>query len=262
MSSNATPGELRFATLGSGSRGNATLIEAGNVRLVVDCGFAARELEQRLAQLDVAPDSLNAVLVTHEHGDHIRGVGAVARRYGLPVWMTAGTHKADRCGSLPQLHLVNSHNGHFSIGDLGVHPFPIPHDAREPCQYSFSYRGRRLTLLTDLGVVTPHVLEHLESSDALLLECNHDRAMLADGPYPPRLQARVGGNYGHLSNCQAADLLQQIEHKRLKQLVAGHLSEQNNNPQQVEATLLDRVPELEGRLSIVSQDSVSPWFEC
>ena len=262
MFSNATSGELRFASLGSGSRGNATLIEAGDVRLVVDCGFAARELEQRLSLLNVAPDSLDAVLVTHEHGDHIRGVGALARRYGLPVWMTAGTHKADRCGILPQLHLVNSHNGRFSIGDIEVRPFPIPHDAREPCQYSFSYRGRQLTLLTDLGRVTRHVLEHLKNSDALLLECNHDRGMLTSGPYPPRLQARVGGNFGHLSNCQAADLLQQIEHKRLKRLVAAHLSEQNNSPQQVELTLLDRVPELDGRLAIVSQDSVSHWFEC
>ena len=253
---------MRFASLGSGSKGNATLIEAAGVRLLVDCGFAAKELEKRLAELDVDAESLDAILVTHEHGDHLRGVGPVARRYRLPVWMTAGTARVDRCGQLPELHLINSHADHFSIGNLQVTPFPVPHDAREPCQFSFEQGGSRFTLLTDLGQVTPHIVNQVQQCDALLLECNHDLEMLATGPYPPRLQARVRGSYGHLSNCQAVSLLQQVDHTRLTHLVAGHLSQQNNRPESVHDALLNELPELQGRLSIVQQDGVSGWFEC
>ena len=253
---------MRFASLGSGSKGNATLIEAGGTRLIVDCGFAAKELEKRLAELDVDADSLDAILVTHEHGDHLRGVGPVARRYRLPVWMTAGTAKVDRCGQLPELHLINSHVGHFSVGNLQITPFPVPHDAREPCQFSFEQGGSHFTMLTDLGQVTPHIFSQAQQSDALLLECNHDLEMLANGPYPQKLQARVRGSYGHLSNCQAAALVQQLDQRRLTHLVAAHLSQQNNRPESVRETLLQDLPELEGRLSIVEQSGVSGWFEC
>ncbi len=253
---------MRFASLGSGSKGNATLIEAGEIRVLVDCGFAAKELERRLAELAVDPATLNAILVTHEHGDHMRGVGPVARRYQLPVWMTAGTLKTDRCGQIAEINIINSHAGGFSIGELQITPFPVPHDAREPCQFSFVHEERCFTLLTDLGQVTPHVLQEVSQCDALLLECNHDLDMLANGPYPPRLQARVRGIYGHLSNCQAAALLQQIESDKLSHLVVAHLSQQNNTPERVRETLLNSLPTLERCLSVVQQNSVSQWFEC
>ena len=253
---------MRFASLGSGSKGNATLIEADDVRLIVDCGFAAKELEKRLAELGVGAESLDAILVTHEHMDHIRGVGAVARRYRIPVWMTAGTLRAERCGQLPELHLINSHSVNFSIGNLQIHPFPVPHDAREPCQFSFAHGGSRFTMLTDLGQVTPHILDEVQQCDALMLECNHDLEMLASGPYPPTLQARVSSSYGHLSNCQAVALLAQVEYKRLNHLVAAHLSQQNNRPERVQETLLQDLPGLGDRLSIVPQEGLSRWFEC
>ncbi|MCF6282136.1 MAG: MBL fold metallo-hydrolase [Candidatus Polarisedimenticolaceae bacterium] len=253
---------MRFASLGSGSKGNATLIEAGDIRVLVDCGFAAKELERRLAELAVDPSSLNAILVTHEHGDHLRGVGPVARRYQIPVWMTAGTLKTDRCGQLPELNLINSHADDFSIGALRVIPFPVPHDAREPCQFSFVHDEKCFTLLTDLGQVTPHVLHEVKRCDALLLECNHDLEMLANGPYPPSVQARVSGAFGHLSNCQATELLLQIESERLSHLVVAHLSQQNNTPERVRETILESLPELESRLTVVQQEGVSRWFEC
>jgi phosphoribosyl 1,2-cyclic phosphodiesterase len=221
---------MRFASLGSGSRGNATLVEAGTTRLLIDCGFSCAEAEKRLARLSVQADGLTAIVVTHEHGDHISGVATLARRHSIPVWMTAGTEAVHKGGCLPQWHCFNGHQP-FEIGDLQVKPFPVPHDAREPCQFVFSDGARKLGLVTDVGSVTAHMLSALDRLDALLLECNHDTEMLASGPYPPRLKQRVGGSFGHLSNEQAADLLSRIETGALQHLVAAHLSEKNNRPE-------------------------------
>jgi phosphoribosyl 1,2-cyclic phosphodiesterase len=252
---------MRFACLGSGSRGNATLIEGGGVRLLVDCGFAVRELERRLVPLGVALNTLEAVLVTHEHGDHIRGVPALSRKLRLPLWMTRGTCSAAGCSELEGLNLFYCHGGGFQIGGLRVEPYAIPHDAREPCQFLFRSDGLQLGMLTDSGSVTPHIVECLRSSDALLLECNHDPQMLARGPYPPRLRRRVGGAYGHLSNDQAAALLGRIDASRLRHLVAAHLSEKNNRPDKVRETLLCAAAALEGRLTVATQERATGWLE-
>ena len=251
---------LRFASLGSGSRGNALLVETGQHRVLVDCGFPAREIATRLGHLDVDPHSLHAILVTHEHGDHIRGVGAMARRYRLPVWMTAGTFRAGNTGELPQLQRLDCHAGWFTLGDLEVLPFPVPHDAREPCQFLFRHNGRCLGLLTDTGHITPHIRDTLSDCDGLVLEFNHDRGMLARGPYPPRLQARVGGRHGHLSNDQSVALLQELPTQRLSCLLASHLSEKNNSRERVEEEVSRELPSLQGRLDFASQHQVSEWF--
>ncbi|WP_330178269.1 MBL fold metallo-hydrolase [Candidatus Vondammii sp. HM_W22] len=252
---------MRFASLGSGSRGNATLVEGGGTRLLLDNGFAAREVTRRLELLDVAADTLDGILVTHEHQDHIRGVGALARRYQIPVWITHGTHRLDRCGQLPDLRLIHSHQDAFTVGGLTVQPYPVPHDAREPIQFVFQDKTSKLGILTDAGRVTPHILEMLVGCDALLLECNHDLEMLAQGPYPLSLQRRVGGELGHLSNLQAAELLAQLDHGRLQHLLIAHLSEKNNRFQCVLDTLMSKVPELEERLRFTSQGQVTGWFE-
>jgi len=252
---------MRFASLGSGSRGNAILIEAEGTRLLVDCGFSAKETEKRLDELDVAADTLDGILVTHEHGDHIRGVGAMARRYKLPVWMTGGTLYSHRCGDLPDVRCFNSHQMEFRVGDIQIAPFPVPHDARETVQFTFTSNGSKFGLLTDSGSVTPHVIDQLQNCDALVLECNHDTKMLAYGPYPPPLQARVGGKLGHLSNRQAADLLRRIDHGRLRHLVAAHLSEKNNTPELAKEALLEVSHTLEARMVISSQDKTTGWLE-
>ena len=228
---------------------------------LLDCGFAAREVERRLEALDVSPESLDAILVTHEHMDHIQGAGPLARRYKLPVWMTAGTFRQGRCGEISQLELFNAHSGGFSIGGIEITPFPVPHDAREPVQFLFSAPSGRLGVLTDSGHWTPHILELFRDCDALMLECNHDSDMLANGPYPPALQRRVGGGLGHLSNGQAAEFIRRIGPERLQHLVAAHLSEKNNTPRVVKDTLLESSPVLEGRFSLALQDEASPWFE-
>jgi phosphoribosyl 1,2-cyclic phosphodiesterase len=251
---------VRFASLGSGSRGNATLVEAGSTRLLVDCGYSRRELERRLALAGVDPESIDAILITHEHADHVKGVGAVARRYGLPVWCTRGTWRGFDMGEVVRLHLFTPQVDGFRIGGLQVRPYPVPHDAREPVQYVFEADRRRLGILTDTGSLTPHILERLDGVDALLLECNHDPGMLASGPYPPSLQARVGGALGHLSNGQAAQLLSRLEHSRLSHLVAAHLSEKNNRPDLAREAISSVCASLDDRLSVLAQSEVSDWF--
>lgn len=220
---------MRFASLGSGSRGNATLVEVGTTRVLVDCGFSVRETERRLANLGLAAVDVTAILVTHEHSDHISGVAALSRKCGIPVWATLGTWSQHGAGEVAQRGVFNCHET-FALGDIEVRPFPVPHDAREPSQFVFSDGAVSLGVLTDTGCVTPHIVQQLSGCDALLLECNHDEDMLANGSYPPALKRRVGGQFGHLSNAQAAALLGAIDCSRFQHVVAAHLSAQNNTP--------------------------------
>lgn len=223
---------LRFSSLGSGSRGNALLVEAGGTRLLIDNGFSLRETVRRLALREVEPGTLSAILVTHEHSDHANGVAALAARYDVPVFLTAGTHRAMTARGQFEGLAVDCRRVvrglTFALGDITVMPVRVPHDAQEPCQYLFESGGARLGVLTDTGSLTPQIVEAYARCDALLLECNHDVAMLAVGPYPPSLKARVGGDFGHLSNAQAAQLLAQVDRQRLATLVVAHLSEKNN----------------------------------
>ena len=253
---------MRFSLLGSGSKGNATLIEHAGTRILVDCGFSLRETEHRLARLGLAGGDLSAILVTHEHQDHLGGVGPVARKYRLPVWLSRGTWHAaaHRLGSLPELNMLNSHTD-FAIEALQVHPFPVPHDAREPCQFVFSDGNKQLGLLTDTGRVTPHIAQQLDACDALILECTHDEQMLRNGPYPPALQARVAGGQGHLSNAQAAALLAQLKHAALQHLVAAHLSEQNNHPELVSQALSEVLGCEPGWIALADQAKGLDWRE-
>jgi phosphoribosyl 1,2-cyclic phosphodiesterase len=227
---------LRFASLGSGSRGNSTLVEWESGTLLIDCGFSVREVDQRLERLDKSAEELTAILVTHEHADHIKGVGALARRYQLPVYLTPGTAMSRQLGELPDKRLIESYQP-FLLDGLQVIPVAVPHDAREPVQFIFEYAEKRLGILTDLGSITPHVEAHYQDLDAMVLEANHDPHMLASGSYPPSLKQRVGGLWGHLSNQQAAGFLQRLNCARLQHLVVAHMSQQNNSPELAQAVL-------------------------
>ena len=251
---------LRFASLGSGSRGNATLVEAGSTCVMVDCGFSIAETQRRLARLDRTPADIQAILVTHEHSDHIGGVAALARRFGIPVWMTAGTSVVHNDTDVPVLDWFNGHEP-FAIGDLSVQPFPVPHDAREPCQFVFSDGALRLGVLTDTGSITSHIRACLDGCDALLLECNHDTAMLADGPYPPMLKRRVGGRLGHLSNTQAAELLASIDTSALQALAIAHLSDKNNRPELARAALATALGCAPDWIALAAQDRGLAWHD-
>jgi len=218
---------MRFASLGSGSRGNSTLVEWAAGTLLIDCGFSVKETELRLDRLGKRAQDIKAILVTHEHSDHIKGVAALARRYRLPVYMTPGTYYSRDLGELPDLRLINAY-APFDIDGLLVRPVAVPHDAREPSQFIFELSGRRLGILTDLGSITPHVEASYQACDAMVLEANHDPIMLASGSYPPSLKQRVGGQWGHLSNQQAAGFLARLDTGKLQHLVVAHISQQNN----------------------------------
>ncbi len=249
---------MEFSSLGSGSAGNALLVRSRNACVMLDCGFGPRELERRLATRGMHPRDINAILVTHEHSDHVGGVAAVARRFGIEVYATAGTAKAARLD--PQGVTVLESERAVSIADIEVLPVTVPHDAREPCQFVFGHTGRSLGVLTDLGHVSRLVRERFSACDALVLECNHDERMLEDGPYPYPLKRRVGGNHGHLSNAQAAELLSGSQISALQHLVAAHLSEQNNHPLKAREAL-SAVLGHERGLQVADQASGFGWLE-
>lgn len=222
---------IRFASLGSGSAGNALLVEHGATCLMLDCGFGLRDTVIRLLRLGRAPSDLAGILVTHEHGDHVNGVFRLARKFGLPVWMTHGTWTACReVDTELDLRIIDSHRS-FSIGQLEIQPFPVPHDAREPVQFVFSIGKIRLGVLTDIGEPTLHVCEMLSGCAGLVLEFNHDAGMLERSSYPLSLKRRISGRYGHLENSAAAALLGRIDCSSLQHLVAAHLSARNNLPE-------------------------------
>lgn len=228
---------MQFASLGSGSKGNATLVRAGATLVMIDCGFSVRETVRRMARLQVEPQQLSAILVTHEHSDHCSGVAALSRKFHIPVYLTHGTFSTGRCAGSYQQRLFNCEDT-LAIGDLLVKAVAVPHDAAEPCQYRVSWADYTLGILTDLGSVTPHVIDNFRNCHSLLLEFNHDLAMLLDGPYPDHLKRRVGGDWGHLNNEQAVELLRQIDGARLRHLVVAHISEKNNCRLQAERAVL------------------------
>ena len=255
---------IRFASLGSGSKGNATIVESGikdsDTRILLDCGFSTKEVELRLAKHQRCASTIDAIVITHEHSDHINGVGRLARKYNIPVWLTAGTWHKCRDSNFPDTHFIDSHND-FEIEDLCLHPFPVPHDAREPCQFVFSDGKSRLGIATDLGSITPHVISKLNHVDGLLLECNYDGEMLHNGFYPQKLKDRVAGNKGHLDNKQATQLLHSINVDKLKHVIGMHVSEKNNTIELAEAALCQGMSCEKDEISIACQVDGFAWRE-
>jgi phosphoribosyl 1,2-cyclic phosphodiesterase len=253
---------VRFACLGSGSEGNGLLVEAGGTRILIDCGFGIRDTIARLARLSVEAESIAAIVVTHEHSDHVGGVAAFALRFGTPVWLTFGTLSAvsDRFSRLPAVRGFDSHDS-FAIGGIEVRPFPVPHDAREPVQFVCSDGRWRLGVLTDLGVSTEHVEASLTGCDALVLECNHDLDMLANGDYPYPLKQRISGKFGHLDNGSAAALLSRLDNSRLRHLFAAHLSQQNNRRELAAAALAGAMNCAPEWIGIADQHEGFGWRE-
>ena len=253
---------MRFASLGSGSDGNGLLVEVGDTRVLIDCGFGLRDTVARLARLGVEAEAVSAILVTHEHSDHIGGVAAFAARFGTPVWLTFGTHAivSERFAELPCVRSFDSHDV-FAVDAIEVHPFPVPHDAREPVQFVCTDGRWRLGVLTDLGMSTAHVEANLSGCDALVLECNHDIAMLAGGDYPESLKRRIASRLGHLDNGAAADLLARIDTSRLKHLIAAHLSRENNRPELARAALAASLDCDVAWIGVADQEQGFGWRE-
>ena len=253
---------MRFACLGSGSRGNALIVERGRTRLMLDCGYPVRETERRLARLGLAPADLAGILITHEHSDHIAGACKFARRHALPMWLTHGTFKglAGAASGLLQLNLIDSHSP-FAVDELQLLPFPVPHDAREPAHFVFSDGAHRLGVLTDTGSSTAHIEAMLSSCDALVLECNHDLDMLLNGDYPQYLKERVAGRFGHLDNQSSAGLLAALDRDRLQHLIAAHLSQHNNTPELARRALAQVMGCAPGWIGVADQEQGFGWRE-
>lgn len=226
---------IRFKSLGSGSTGNATVVQASSMgratHLLIDCGLGIRQLDKRLAAAGMFAGQIDAIFITHEHSDHVGCARELALRERIPVWMSHGTYTALGKPDFEGLLRIACDDVEIPIGDLEVLPFTVPHDAREPLQLTCTDGDRRLGVATDMGHASSHVLDQLAGCATVLLECNHDPDLLARSTYPPFLKRRIAGDYGHLANSAAAALAAALLPRGLTQVVAGHLSEQNNRPE-------------------------------
>lgn len=223
---------MRVCVLGSGSKGNCTLIESGRTSLLIDAGFSGVEIKRRLQAIDRHPDSINSILVTHEHNDHVSGVGVVSRQASVPVYANPATHRAaeKRVGRLFGCHEFETGET-FEIGDLQIHPFAVSHDTVDPVGFVVSDGSVSAGYCTDTGKITTLIEYHLHQCRLLILESNHDPQMLREGPYPLYLQQRVRSNRGHLANEDAGRFIQKLAGGALRHVVLAHLSETNNLPE-------------------------------
>ena len=273
---------LRYKNLSSGSTGNATLVEASSMhstkpnRVLVDCGMRLSRLLELLAVANVQPTNIDAIFITHEHSDHIGCVTQLASRFSIPVWASSGTHAAlqdmqlklrSKQPSHSQLVIgfealvrIASDTCPIEVGDLLLNPFTVPHDAREPLQLTCSDGNVKLGILTDLGHASRHVIESIAGCHALLLESNHDEEMLSNSKYPAFLKARVGGDFGHLSNAQAAEVLSAVMHDKLRHVSAAHLSQQNNHPSLAQSALATVLGCMPAEIFAACPETGTPWM--
>jgi phosphoribosyl 1,2-cyclic phosphodiesterase len=256
---------MRFCSLGSGSGGNSTLVEASQgittTRVLIDAGFSERELSRRLARAGCTPADVDAIFITHEHGDHVGCSLAFARRHRIPLITSRGTWRAvgREEFDVGLLHLARGGEA-IPLGDMELQPFAVPHDANEPLQLTLSDGLVRLGIVTDLGSAPADVAAALAGCRALLLECNHDEGMLRAGPYAPMLKRRILGSHGHLSNAAAADLLQRCRHTGLASVVAAHLSERNNTPALAQAALVQALGDAESDIRVAHPSLGIDWL--
>lgn len=222
---------FEFINLGSGSAGNSSVVRAGRTTLLIDIGFSARETGRRLEQAGISVDSVAAILLTHEHSDHVAGAAVASRRWGVPVFCRASVAEAARLQEKGVAHLELLPASPFDLGDLRITPFPVPHDAVETVGFVVEGEGIRLGYATDMGKVTDTVVEHLAGSHILAVEANHDVDMTRLGPYPWHLKKRIMSDHGHLSNEGTSELLSRVTGGETRQVVLTHLSATNNTPE-------------------------------
>jgi phosphoribosyl 1,2-cyclic phosphodiesterase len=225
---------LLFQALASGSKGNAVVVSSYQTRILLDAGLSARELVLRLEQTQVKAKQLDAMVISHEHTDHVRGLGTLSRRFDLPVYLTQGTleNLSPEIGHLADVRLFQA-GVSFAVGDIRISPFALSHDAKDPAGFVLEHNSQRLGVCTDLGMVTQLVRTRLQGCHGLILEANHDPDLLSSGPYPPSLQQRIRSRHGHLSNADSFELLKSIYHDNLQVVLFAHLSEVNNRPELV-----------------------------
>ncbi len=223
---------VRFCSLISGSSGNCSFFSDGKTNILIDCGLSGKNLEAALMSIDVRPQDIDALLITHEHNDHIKGAGVVSRRYNIPIYATNGTHSGANIGAVSDENrqIITPHTD-FEVGTVGVRAFNIPHDSMEPVGFCFFSGNEKYSSATDMGYLTNKVFDEIKGSRSVLLESNHDIEMLKMGPYPFPLKQRILSNLGHLSNETAAQTALALVRSGTKNIMLGHLSENNNRPE-------------------------------
>lgn len=253
--------KLSVCVLASGSKGNALFISNGSTSLLVDAGFSGVEIERRLKARGFDPENIEAILVSHEHSDHIRGVGVLSRRFKIPVYMNRETEKAAivQTGVIENKHYFNCGSS-FQINGFSIHPFSSSHDAAAPSCFTLSYKDIKVGIATDTGIVTSMAKEHLKGCALLILEANHDPEMLAKGPYPWQLKQRIKSRSGHLSNFDTKKLLSEVAHDKLQHVVLAHLSEQNNLPEKAINIVGEAITQYKVNLCHARQDKASEVF--
>lgn len=254
---------MRFCVLGSGSRGNAVLVESGSTAVLLDAGFSGKEIRRRLALIDRRPEDLTAVLLSHEHGDHISGAGVLSRQLGLPVYANVGTHRAAEARLQELRQRAEFETGcAFTLQDLHVHPFRVSHDTADPVGFVISDGANSLCCCTDTGKITALIRQRARGCQALILEANYDPQMLADGPYPLPVKQRVRSSQGHLANDDAARFLAELTGSPLRQVVLAHLSGTNNLPTLVQTRLREEVGLLNPAfcIDIAGQEQPTQFF--
>ena len=249
---------LAVCTLASGSKGNATYMSDGETAILVDAGLSGVEIQRRLTSRNLSPEDLDAIIVTHEHSDHTRGVGILSRRFKLPVYINPKTRKV--CPGLGKLYDTRPFEcgTTFQINNITVHPFAISHDAEDPAGFTIGQNGVTVGIATDLGIATSMVRQHLKRCALLILEANHDPNMLETGPYPWPLKQRIRGRTGHLSNPDSKTLLQELQHDNLQHVILGHLSETNNTPQKAFEEVSRAITRCNARMTVADQYSSGP----
>ena len=227
---------MRMCSIASGSSGNCIYVGSDNSHLLIDTGISKKRIEEGLNKLEIKGDELDGILITHEHSDHIKGLGVFSRKYEIPIYATPGTiagiKESSSLGKMPEglLHPIKADHP-FQLGELDVHPFAISHDANEPSGYRIEQDGKSVAVATDLGKYDDYIVDKLQGLDVLLLEANHDVHMLQAGTYPYQLKRRILGDRGHLSNDLSGQLLGKVLHDGFKKVILGHLSKENNYPQ-------------------------------
>ena len=246
---------LAICILASGSRGNAVYVSGGSTSILIDAGLSGIEIERRLNSKGLYPEDLDAILVSHEHTDHIQGVGVLSRRFNLPVFISSKTEKA-AVSQLGNVRVIKNFEcgSPFIINDLSIHPFSISHDAEDPSGFTVNQNGTKIGIATDLGIATSMVKEHLKGCSLLILEANHDEDMLINGPYPWPIKQRIKSRTGHLSNEASKNLLKEVQHDRLKYVILAHLSETNNTPQKALSEVGRAMSHCNAKLDVATQD--------
>ncbi len=250
---------MQICMLASGSRGNSVYISVGGTSLLIDAGLSGIEIERRMKARNLDIKNLNAIIVSHEHSDHIQGVGILARRYQLPVYISSQTlgSAAAQLGAMQQIHHFSC-GTEFTVCDLSIRPFSISHDASDPAGFTIGSNGHKIGIATDLGIATAMVRQHLKDCCCLILEANHDIPMLEEGPYPWSVKQRVKGRTGHLSNESSRELLMDVMHDQMTHVILAHLSETNNTPEKALRVVTEHLPDTHLKVSVATQSAAGP----